>query len=389
MADLVKPIAPAEDPQVVYDMFRAHNSGLRVHTNTTIQAALLSQYPSYTLTSTTCDLISYAQAGHAVASLNESPRQAGERDQAGSEATEALVLAASIWSQQIHEQVWVYDQGRWSKDEELWRMVQGGSWKDVIMEESTKRAIMRDVIGFFDARETYAEFGTVWKRGLIFHGSPGNGKTSTAKALMKALMKRPRPVTTLDVKTLAQRSFGPQKSVRQIFTKARQTAPCLLLVEDVDSLVTDQVRSYFFNEVDGLEDNEGILMIGSTNHPDEMTLNKLDAGLSKRPSRFDRKYRFENPSFEDRVRYCEYWSKKLSSRPAAATPSTVPHHIASITDGFSFAYMKEAFVASLLTLVQDSAEDVTPAGEEDDREWGRFGNVLQKQVVALREDLAR
>ena len=231
MADLVKPIAPAEDPQVVYDIFRAHNSGLRIHTDTTIQAALLSQYPSYTLTSTTCDLISYAQAGHAIASLNENvhptlrswtfeptvrqpldgsaagrliqtivfgrydyiwqdhrfevfvvdgqnsllgqcdrrcyvlhqPRQAEERDQAGSEATEALVLAASIWSHQSHEQVWVYDQGRWSKDEELWRMVQSGSWKDVILEESTKRAIMRDVIGFFDARETYAEFGTVWK----------------------------------------------------------------------------------------------------------------------------------------------------------------------------------------------------------------------------------
>ena len=82
---------------------------------------------------------------------------------------------------------------------------------------------------------------------------------------MKALLTRPKPVPTLVVKTLTQRS-GPQMSVRQIFTKARQTAPCLLLFEDVDSLVTDQVRSYFFNEVDGLEDNEGILMIGSTNH---------------------------------------------------------------------------------------------------------------------------
>ena len=79
-------------------------------------------------------------------------------------------------------------------------------------------------------------------------------------------MTRPKPIPTLVVKTLAQRSFGPQMSVRQIFTKARRTAPCLLLFEDVDSLVTDQVRSYFFNEVDGLEDNEGILMIGSTNH---------------------------------------------------------------------------------------------------------------------------
>ena len=231
MADLVKPIAPTEDPQVVYDIFRAHNSGSRIHTDTTIQAALLSQYPSYTLTTTTCDLIGYAQAGHAIASLNEDlhptlcswnfeptarppldggaagklvrtivfgrydyiwqdhrfqvivvegqnslmggcdrryyvlcpPRQAGEKDQMGSEVTEALVLAASIWSQEIHDQIWVYDQGRWSKNAELWRVVQGGSWNDVVMEESTKRAIMRDVIGFFDARETYAEFGTVWK----------------------------------------------------------------------------------------------------------------------------------------------------------------------------------------------------------------------------------
>ena len=70
---------------------------------------------------------------------------------------------------------------------------------------------------------------------------------------MKDLMARPKPVPTLVVKTLAQRA-GPQTSVRQIFTKARQTAPCLLLFEDVDSLVTDQVRSYFFNEVDGLEE---------------------------------------------------------------------------------------------------------------------------------------
>lgn len=87
---------------------------------------------------------------------------------------------------------------------------------------------------------------------------------------MKALTARPKPVPTLVVKTLAQRS-GPQVSVRQIFTKARQQAPCLLLFEDVDSLVTDQVRSYFFNEVDGLEHNDGILMIGSTNNCRSLT----------------------------------------------------------------------------------------------------------------------
>ncbi len=51
--------------------------------------------------------------------------------------------------------------------------------------------------------------------------------------------------------------------------------------------------------------------------------------------------------------------------------------------------MKEAFVASLLTLAQDSAEGITPAEEEDDRKLGRFGNMLQKQIAALREDIAK
>ena len=83
---------------------------------------------------------------------------------------------------------------------------------------------------------------------------------------MKTLMTRLKPIPTLVVKTLEQRGWGPQMSVRQIFTKARKNAPCLLLFEDIDSLVTEAVRSYFFNEVDGLEDNGGILMIGSTNN---------------------------------------------------------------------------------------------------------------------------
>ena len=69
-------------------------------------------------------------------------------------------------------------------------------------------------------------------------------------------------------------------------------------------------------------------------------------------------------------------------------PSTVPHHVASITDGFSFAYMKEAYIASLLTLVQSSAEDFKSGEEEDDdRKLGRFGNILQQQVAILRQDI--
>ncbi len=86
------------------------------------------------------------------------------------------------------------------------------------------------------------------------------------KALMKAVIARPDPIPALYVKTLVKNGYHEETSIRQIFMKARQTAPCLLLFEDVDSLVTNQVRSYFLNEVDGIEDNHGILMIGSTNN---------------------------------------------------------------------------------------------------------------------------
>jgi hypothetical protein len=53
---------------------------------------------------------------------------------AGNESAEALVLAASIWSEQSHNEAWVYVQGRWGRDKELWRVVQGARW-DLISDE--------------------------------------------------------------------------------------------------------------------------------------------------------------------------------------------------------------------------------------------------------------
>src|SRR5580692_2219286 len=94
---------------------------------------------------------------------------------------------------------------------------------------------------------------------------------------------------------------GPEYSLDLIFSKARATAPCYLVFEDLDSMVTDSVRSFFLNQVDGIANNDGICMVGSTNH-----LERLEPGISKRPSRFDRKYYFPNPDFEQRKEYAEY-----------------------------------------------------------------------------------
>lgn len=78
---------------------------------------------------------------------------------------------------------------------------------------------------------------------------------------MHSLYQRNPPIPTLYVKS-APRTYD----ISAIFRMARQMSPCLLVLEDVDTIVTEQTRSYFFNEVDGLASNDGILMIASTNH---------------------------------------------------------------------------------------------------------------------------
>ena len=82
------------------------------------------------------------------------------------------------------------------------------------------------------------------------------------KATMHSLYDRPDPIPTLYVRSLASFS-GPEYSIKHIFSKARHQAPCFLVFEDLDSIVSDEVRSYFLNEVDGLQENDGILMVST------------------------------------------------------------------------------------------------------------------------------
>ncbi|RYC56798.1 hypothetical protein CHU98_g9410 [Xylaria longipes] len=255
---------------------------------------------------------------------------------------------AGGWANELHGEVWVFDQGYWQKSAELFRSIMGASWDSVILDANMKRAIIEDHNSFFDSRDTYARLKVPWKRGVIYHGPPGNGKTISIKATMHMLYEREDPVPTLYVRTLAS-VYGPESALMAIFRKARQLAPCYLVFEDLDSIVSDQVRSYFLNEVDGLKNNDGIFMIGSTNH-----LDRLDPGISKRPSRFDRKYYFPDPDLEQRIAYCKFWQGKLADNKDVEFPDELCKAIAEITDKFSFAYMQEAFVAALLAMARRS-----------------------------------
>ncbi|PWN87258.1 P-loop containing nucleoside triphosphate hydrolase protein [Acaromyces ingoldii] len=296
------------------------------------------------------------------------------------EKAEALVYAAGRWTSELHDEVWVFDSGYWQKSAQLFASIRSASWDDVILDAKMKQDLIDDHMSFFHSKEQYRKFKVPWKRGVIYYGPPGNGKTISIKAMMHALYSLKDPIPSLYVRSLSS-AAGPEYAIKQIFERARQTAPCYLIFEDLDSLVSDRVRSYFLNEVDGLKANDGIFMVGSTNH-----LDQLDPGIAKRPSRFDRKYLFSDPNKEERIAYCHFWQRKLRDNKDVAFPDILCDAIAGITDKFSFAFIQEAFVAALLAIARHRREDRVPCNDESYVSVGDSGSQREAFVEDLADD---
>lgn len=235
------------------------------------------------------------------------------------------------WNTQIRSEVLVFDHSCWSKDPELLKSIKAATFDNLILKKELKQEIQNDIANFFNCRETYEKCRVPWKRGALFIGSPGNGKTHAIKALINLTHK-----PCLYVKSFNCSSYWgtPEENIQRVFKRARESAPCILVLEDLDSLIDEENRSFFLNELDGFASNHGILILATTNHPE-----RIDPAISKRPSRFDRTYCFELPGLKERNDYLKHWNKQLHS--SIRLPNAAIARIAELTDGFSFAYLKE------------------------------------------------
>ena len=177
----------------------------------------------------------------------------GESILAQPRVTDALIDAVGKWQKPDDRYVYVYDY-RWTLNRSLWEQVQEANWDDVILNEDMKKELVGLMKKFFNSKDIYEDLGVPWKRGVIFHGPVGNGKTISIKALMHSLYTEfEKAIPTLYVKA-APRTFD----ISSVFNFARAMSPCMLILEDIDTIVTPSTRSYFFNEVDGLENNDGM-----------------------------------------------------------------------------------------------------------------------------------
>lgn len=115
---------------------------------------------------------------------------------------EALIKEIGKWTNDLHEEIWVYDQGFWQKSKELFDSIRNASWSNVILDAEMKKALIDDHTTFFRSKERYAKLQVPWKRGIIFYGPPGNGKTISLRAMMNLLYNLNDPIPTLYVRSL-------------------------------------------------------------------------------------------------------------------------------------------------------------------------------------------
>ena len=279
------------------------------------------------------------------------------------DVAERFFLAVCEWCHEVRGEVLVFGGGCWSKSAELYAAIRDSRFDNLVLPADQKEMIQRDFLQFLAAQETYRKYGVPWKRGVLLLGPPGNGKTHCVKALVNLLRIPCLYVTSFK----SPYQHNEDGSIHAVFDRARKATPCVLVLEDLDSLLNDGNRSFFLNELDGFASNTGIITLATCNHPE-----RLDASILERPSRFDMKYHFDLPADQERQSYTRLWNDSLQSE--LRIPADRLDEIVRLTDGFSYAYIKELFLSSVMRWISD-------------QHAGGMIAVMETQVAALRRQM--
>ena len=225
-------------------------------------------------------------------------------------------------------------------------------WDNLILDEKYKDAIQKSA-NFLEKKGK-----KFTGRGLLFIGPPGTGKTKTGRVLMNEL-----DATFIWVSSKDFRHVGPLRALALGFSLARDLAPSVLFLEDIDTwlrgemeYVTDMIKT----EMDGIKQNKGMITILTSNYPE-----KLPDALLDRPGRFHHIVNFELPNAKQRIEMLELWAGDIGE--------ALFREIADKTEGFSGAHIKEL------------VEFAKMIAEEDDIEIGKALIMSLDKLMEQRE----
>ena len=235
------------------------------------------------------------------------------------------------------------------------------SWDDVGGLENLKEELKEAVEWPIKYKDAYDYVNVESPKGILLDGPPGTGKTLIAKALAK--MTDSNFISIKGPELLSKWVGESERGIREIFRKARQAAPCIIFLDEVDALVprrgsggsnshvTENVVSQILTEIDGLEELNNVLIIAATNR-----LDIIDEAFL-RPGRFDRIIKVPNPDEKGRQHIFEIHTK---SKPLASDVKI--SEIVKLTDNFSGAEIaavaNRAAIAALRRYVSGKSKNV-------------------------------
>ena len=189
------------------------------------------------------------------------------------------------------------------------------SWEDIGGLEDVKQLLVEAVEWPLKNAESFRRLGQDAPKGVLLYGPPGTGKTMLAKAVAN---ESEANFITAKGSSLLSKWYGEsEKKIEEIFRKARQVAPSIIFLDELDALVpvrgeslgephvTERVVNQLLSEMDGLEELKGVIVIGATNRPD-----LIDPALL-RPGRFDELIMVPVPDKPSRLKIFNVYLKSM------------------------------------------------------------------------------
>ena len=263
----------------------------------------------------------------------------------------------------------------------------GIKFSDVAGEDEAKE-LLTEIVDFLHNPEKYREIGASMPKGALLVGPPGTGKTLLAKAVAG---EAEVPFFSISGSEFVEMFVGMGAAkVRDLFKQANEKAPCIVFIDEIDTIgkkrdgsgmgggndEREQTLNQLLTEMDGFDGSKGVVILAATNRPDS-----LDPGLL-RPGRFDRRIPVELPDLQGREEILKVHAKKIKIADTVRFDE-----IAKAAVGASGAELANIVNEAALRAVRDGRKFATQADFEESIEVVIAGYQKKNRVLSNKEKL--
>ena len=261
---------------------------------------------------------------------------------------------------------------------------QGIRFADVAGEDEAKENL-QEIVNYLHDPSKYQEIGASMPKGILLVGPPGTGKTMLAKAVAGESQV---PFFSISGSEFVEMFVGMGASkVRDLFSQAKEKAPCIVFIDEIDAIgqkrsggqyggndEREQTLNQLLTEMDGFDDNSGVIILAATNRPES-----LDPALT-RPGRFDRRVPVELPDLKGREEILKVHAKKIKVAENVDFGT-----VARMASGASGAELANIVNEAALRAVRDGRRLVTQADLEESIETVIAGYQKKNAILTDKE----